>query len=109
MKTPLRPKGGLGRFPGTGPNGLSAPRSIVERVDLIVGLGNPGRRYQHTRHNLGFDVIDALAQRCGASLGRHEGEADCGEATLGAGRVLLAKPQTFMNVSGRSVSQLAER
>jgi PTH1 family peptidyl-tRNA hydrolase len=78
-------------------------------VDLIVGLGNPGRRYQHTRHNLGFDVIDALAQRCGVSLGRREREADCGEATLGARRVLLAKPQTFMNVSGRSVSQLAER
>lgn len=78
-------------------------------MDLIVGLGNPGRRYQHTRHNLGFDVIDALAQRCGASLDRHVGEADCGEATLCGRRVLLAKPRTFMNVSGRSVSQLVER
>jgi PTH1 family peptidyl-tRNA hydrolase len=78
-------------------------------VDLIVGLGNPGRRYQHTRHNLGFDVIDALAQRCGATLRKHETGAYCGEATLGAHRVLFVKPQSFMNVSGRSVAHLVER
>ena len=89
---------------------LSAPpRSVIERVDLIIGLGNPGRRYQHTRHHLGFAVIDALAQRCGVSLCRDEAEALCGEAVMGARRVLLTKPQTFMNVSGRSVAQLIEQ
>jgi PTH1 family peptidyl-tRNA hydrolase len=78
-------------------------------VDVIVGLGNPGPRYAHTRHNLGFDVIDALASRYHMSLCLHEAEAQCRESRLGARSIVLAKPQTYMNRSGRSVAGLVQR
>lgn len=72
---------------------------------LIVGLGNPGPRYQATRHNVGFRVVDELARQCGvapsAFRGRFHGEiASC---RLGSEELLLLRPQTFMNDSGRSV------
>jgi PTH1 family peptidyl-tRNA hydrolase len=78
-------------------------------VRLIAGLGNPGARYQHTRHNVGFWVVDRLAQRWDAACDRYQRrfEGLTGEAQRGADRVLLLKPQTFMNVSGRSVAAAA--
>ena len=78
-------------------------------MDVIVGLGNPGPRYARTRHNLGFDVIDMLASRYHILLGSHEAEAQCGEGRLGSRSILLAKPQTYMNRSGRSVAGLVQR
>jgi peptidyl-tRNA hydrolase, PTH1 family len=72
---------------------------------LIAGLGNPGPRYQATRHNLGFRVIDELARQCGvpASAFRDKFHGELASARLGEEELLLLKPQTFMNDSGRSV------
>lgn len=79
-------------------------RSMV----LIVGLGNPDKKYEKTRHNIGFDVIDAFAERYDIRLGQKKGRAVCGEGFVGEQKVLLAKPQTFMNLSGDSVSRLLQ-
>src|SRR6202162_3503171 len=73
---------------------------------LVVGLGNPGEDYEETPHNLGFLVVDRLAVRNGIKVGRKDARALVGQGTVGAKRVLLAKPQTFMNVSGESVNGL---
>jgi peptidyl-tRNA hydrolase, PTH1 family len=73
---------------------------------LIVGLGNPGEEYEHTAHNLGFLVVDRLAERNGIKIGRKDSMALVGQGTVAGQRVLLAKPQTFMNVSGDSVNGL---
>jgi len=73
---------------------------------LLVGLGNPGREYRETRHNVGFMVIDRLAQESGISLSRVQQKAIVGLGSLGEHKVLLAKPQTYMNLSGESVAGL---
>jgi PTH1 family peptidyl-tRNA hydrolase len=73
---------------------------------LVVGLGNPGEEYESTAHNLGFMVIDRLAERSGISVGRRDCQAFVGQGTVGGKKVLLAKPQTFMNLSGESVQGL---
>lgn len=73
---------------------------------LIVGLGNPTAKYEKTRHNAGFDVIDALAERYGIEVNQRKGRAFCGSGYIEGQKVLLAKPQTFMNLSGESVSSL---
>lgn len=76
-------------------------------MKLIVGLGNPGFRYAQTRHNAGFWVVDKIAALHGLSVSRRQHEAFIGTGQIGDCHVLLAKPQTFMNVSGRSVAALA--
>ena len=78
-------------------------------MDVIVGLGNPGRRYRRHRHNIGYDVIDALAGRHAISVQRQEFEALCGAGRIATRAVLLAKPQTFMNASGEAVAPLVRR
>lgn len=75
-------------------------------LHLIVGLGNPGSKYEKTRHNIGFQCLDALAQRHGLSFSKHEHKAQVAGGLILGKRVLLAKPQTYMNVSGDSVGQL---
>lgn len=75
---------------------------------LIVGLGNPGREYENTRHNVGFWTIDELARRGGVSVTKLERRALTADAMLSGKRVLLAKPQTFMNHSGEAVRQLLD-
>ena len=70
---------------------------------IVVGLGNPGIRYQWTRHNAGFLSIDLLAERYGCRIDRSKFQALVGEATIAGKRVLLMKPQTFMNASGDAV------
>jgi PTH1 family peptidyl-tRNA hydrolase len=77
-------------------------------MKLIVGLGNPGRRYQGTRHNVGARVVETLARRHGVAL-REEGWADVGGSTIEGVRVLLARPQTYVNVSGTAVADLRRR
>ncbi|RAX15792.1 aminoacyl-tRNA hydrolase [Pseudarthrobacter sp. AG30] len=76
---------------------------------LIVGLGNPGAQYQGNRHNIGQMVLDELASRLGAGFKAHKARAQVVEGRLGIGgpRVVLAKPMTYMNVSGGPVSALA--
>ncbi len=73
---------------------------------LLVGLGNPGREYRETRHNVGFMVIDRLAQETGISLSRVQHKAIVGWGSIGEKKVILAKPQTYMNLSGESVAAL---
>jgi PTH1 family peptidyl-tRNA hydrolase len=84
-------------------------RGIPIYVDVIVGLGNPGRRYHRSRHNIGFDVVDALARRHGISIQCTEVSAVCGTGRIGQRSVLLAKPQTYMNASGEAVAPLVRR
>lgn len=75
-------------------------------MKLIVGLGNPGYEYHLTPHNLGFMAVDRLAQECGVEISRREAQALVAPATLEQEDVLLAKPQTFMNLSGLAVAKL---
>ncbi len=76
---------------------------------LVVGLGNPGREYQSSRHNVGFDVVDELASRHQARLRKGRERALVAEVRIAERRVTLAKPQTFMNLSGESVGRLVRR
>ena len=76
-------------------------------VKLIAGLGNPGSQYEQTRHNVGFVVLDALAARFGAQIKRKKFNALTEAAADGEQRLLLVKPQQFMNRSGRAVADAA--
>jgi PTH1 family peptidyl-tRNA hydrolase len=76
---------------------------------LVVGLGNPGEEYACTLHNLGFLVIDRLAEQHGIRVTRREAKALVGVGTIEGREVMLAKPQTFMNLSGASVKPLMEK
>ena len=73
---------------------------------VIVGLGNPGRKYMHTRHNVGFDIVEVLSQKYDIPLHRLRCKAVVGEGVIRGQRVALCQPQTFMNLSGESVVQL---
>ena len=77
-------------------------------MHLIVGLGNPGREYEKTRHNVGFVAIDYLASQLGVKMGKLKFKAICGEGFIGTEKCILMKPQTFMNLSGESVRDAAE-
>ena len=72
---------------------------------LIVGLGNPGRQYENTRHNAGFITLDVIAEKAGARVDRIKFKGLCGEGMLGGKKVLFLKPSTFMNLSGQSVQE----
>ncbi len=73
---------------------------------LIVGLGNPGEKYARTRHNIGFDGLDALAKRHGLEFRGKRANSLIAEGNIAGQRVALAKPQTFMNLSGQAVTAL---
>lgn len=75
---------------------------------LIAGLGNPSREYEKTRHNVGFDTIDVLADKLGVSIAEKKHKALCGKGMIGPEKALLIKPQTFMNLSGESVRDAAD-
>ena len=75
-------------------------------MKLIVGLGNPGIEYQFTPHNAGFLAIDRIAENCGVSIANRRGRAVTAKASFAGQDVLLAKPETFMNLSGLSVAAL---
>ena len=74
-------------------------------MKAIVGLGNPGEKYAHTRHNAGFDTLDLLALRLETPIRKLKCHAVYGEATVAGERIVLIKPQTFMNLSGMTVSE----
>jgi PTH1 family peptidyl-tRNA hydrolase len=78
-------------------------------MKLIVGLGNPGREYERTRHNLGFMLVDKLFERAGGRRWRNACHAQVAEVALAGERVILAKPLTYMNLSGDAVKLLLER
>lgn len=75
---------------------------------IIAGLGNPGREYENTRHNAGFMVLDALADKLGADISERKHKALCGKVVIGGQKVILLKPQTYMNSSGESIRAAAD-
>ena len=75
---------------------------------IIVGLGNPTDEYKGTRHNVGFDVIDAIADKYNISVNERKSRAFCGKGIIAGQKVILAKPQTYMNLSGESVRSLVD-
>ena len=77
-------------------------------MKVIVGLGNPGRRYAGTRHNVGYAVVDLLAESPRAAKSQMRFQAEVVELAENTGKVLLVKPETFMNLSGRSVRQVID-
>ena len=85
-------------------------RSAPPRVDrLVVGLGNPGDGYANTRHNVGFQVANRLAKRARLEFDTKAAESRIAEGSLGDIRLAIARPQTFMNDSGRAVEKLLDR
>ena len=89
-------------------SGSGTAQSGGKVTHLVVGLGNPGLRYASTRHNTGFMALDFIAERCGVKVEKVRFKSLCGEGTLGGVRVLLLKPQTFMNLSGEAVRAAAD-
>ncbi len=83
----------------------AVPTGPVEAI--IVGLGNPGKQYEGTRHNAGFMALDTLAAALGVRVDALRFESLCGDAVIGEKRVLLLKPSTFMNLSGQAVQEAA--
>ena len=75
---------------------------------LIVGLGNPGQQYAHTRHNVGFDVMAVLEKKLGVSVSREKGYSQTADCFVDGQKVILALPQTFMNLSGLAVRELMD-
>jgi peptidyl-tRNA hydrolase, PTH1 family len=85
------------------------PNSKPQAPKLVVGLGNPGYEYYLTPHNLGFMAVDRLAETCGTEIKQAEGQCLTAKAYIDNQRVVLAKPQTYMNLSGLAVGRLIER
>lgn len=83
------------------------PEEVKPITHLVVGLGNPGAQYRHTRHNAGFAFIDYLCETYGVHADRARFSSLCGEAAVGEARVLLMRPQTMMNLSGKAVAEAA--
>ena len=81
---------------------------MADDLFLVVGLGNPGPTYAGNRHNAGFMVLDLLAERVGGRFKAHKGRADVVEGRLAGRRVVLAKPKSFMNISGGPVASLRD-
>ena len=75
---------------------------------IIVGLGNPERKYAGTRHNIGFSAITAISDAYGISMDIKKHKALCGKGMIAGNKVLLAMPQTYMNLSGESVRELVD-
>jgi PTH1 family peptidyl-tRNA hydrolase len=88
---------------------VSTPESDGKCIRLIVGLGNPGREYAHSRHNVGFWCLNRLARRHGIAFSSRGRLAAVGEGELAGRPVVLAKPRTFVNLSGRAVGHLLRR
>jgi len=78
----------------------------ISNTYLIAGLGNPGREYRETRHNIGFMAVDAISDAWKIRLSRLQSKALVGNGMLGEKKIVLAKPQTFMNLSGNAVASL---
>ncbi len=76
------------------------------QIKLIAGLGNPGTRYAHSRHNVGFIVVERFAREHDLAFARKKFNAELAEGNVGESRVMIAKPQTFMNLSGDAIGKL---
>ena len=80
----------------------------MENLYIVIGLGNPGTKYENTRHNVGFNTIDLLSSKYGIKVSKLKHKALHGEGKIEGERVILVKPQTFMNLSGESVREIIE-
>jgi len=80
---------------------------LEAKMYLVIGLGNPGDEYKHTRHNVGFDVINLMAEKYNVSVNRIKFKGICGEINIAGEKVILLKPNTYMNLSGESVREAA--
>jgi peptidyl-tRNA hydrolase, PTH1 family len=90
-----------------GPESQSAkPEELRKMRWVVAGLGNPGEQYQRSGHNIGFRVIDQLAEKCGARLDRRKFKGVFGEAKIGPDTLILVKPQTYYNLSGECIAAL---
>lgn len=78
-------------------------------MNIVVGLGNPDEKYKNTYHNIGFAVMDKLAEKLGISVSQNKYKALVGEGMLGGEKLLIVKPQTYMNLSGESVVMLKNK
>ncbi|ADJ25957.1 peptidyl-tRNA hydrolase [Dehalogenimonas lykanthroporepellens BL-DC-9] len=78
-------------------------------MKLIIGLGNPGKEYHHTRHNIGFEILGRFARFHNISFNKRSCQSRIGEGKIGDQPVILAKPQTYMNLSGQAVAALIKR
>ncbi len=87
-------------------NRNKATSDMDSEVYMIAGLGNPGRDYRETRHNIGFMTIDAFAERHAIKMNKVQNQAITGSGRIASARVILVKPQTFMNLSGQAVGSL---
>ena len=86
---------------------LSGKNTVEDRIMYVIaGLGNPDRKYSNTRHNIGFDVIDALAEQYNINMNEKRHKAVCGRGLVAGIKTLLVKPQTYMNLSGDSISEI---
>lgn len=83
--------------------------TVKEReMFVIVGLGNPGKKYEWTRHNVGFETIDCIAEKFNINVNKLKYKALIGEGTIGTEKVILVKPQTYMNLSGETVMSICK-
>src|SRR3954470_3469149 len=90
-------------------HGHDAPRRGTPADLLVAGLGNPGAEYDGSRHNVGFEVVDVLADRYGGRLRKGRERALVDEVRIGGSRVALAQPKPYMNLSGEAVAPLVRR
>ncbi len=74
---------------------------------LVAGLGNPEKKYDNTRHNIGFDAVDMLSEKLGIKLSKSKFKAVYGDGYIGSEKLILSKPQTYMNLSGESIGEIA--
>ena len=82
---------------------VGSKQLLGDNMYIIAGLGNPSREYKNTRHNIGFDVVDIIADKYGIDVSTAKHKALVGKGMIGAEKVILVKPQTFMNLSGESL------
>ncbi len=82
--------------------------AVLDKMIVIAGLGNPGSKYENTRHNAGFLTIDLLSKKYGIKVDRLKHKALTGDGLINGERVLLVKPQTFMNLSGESIRDILQ-
>ena len=97
---------GITRHQGQPNNASSVDTETEGGIFLIAGLGNPGKEYRETRHNIGFMTVDRIAERLGVTFSRTQSKALITDTHYQGHRVYLAKPQTYMNASGQAVSAL---
>ena len=87
----------------------AAPKNKKEdRMYIIAGLGNPGREYENTRHNAGFKAIDEIAKKAGIGISEKKHKALIGKGVFAGEKVVLVKPQTYMNLSGESIREVTD-